>query len=166
MLIALAVAMIAVSAFKTIGTRFGDLPRTLPAPSLPDISLARIRALLPDAIAFALLGAIESLLSAVVADGMTGRCHRSNCELVGQGFANIASAFFGGTCVTGTIAWTATNVRSGAHGPIAGMRFIITGTSQRHRKLLSAAGVRPPDAEFADSIDMAMEVLRKTSRSA
>jgi sulfate permease, SulP family len=76
---------------------------------------------LPDAIAFALLGAIESLLSAVVADGMTGRRHRSNCELVGQGFANIASALFGGICVTGTIARTATNVRAGARSPISGM---------------------------------------------
>jgi SulP family sulfate permease len=76
---------------------------------------------LPDAIAFALLGAIESLLSAVVADGMTGRRHRSNCELVAQGVANIASGVFGGICVTGTIARTATNVRAGARGPVAGM---------------------------------------------
>jgi SulP family sulfate permease len=76
---------------------------------------------LPDAIAFALLGAIESLLSAVVADGMTGRRHRSNCELVAQGFANIGSALFGGICVTGTIARTATNVRAGARGPVSGM---------------------------------------------
>ena len=80
-----------------------------------------MRAVLPDAIAFALLGAIESLLSAVVADGMTGRRHRSNCELVAQGFANIGSALFGGICVTGTIARTATNVRAGARGPVSGM---------------------------------------------
>jgi sulfate permease, SulP family len=72
-------------------------------------------------LAFTLLGAIESLLSAVVADGMTGRRHRSNCELVAQGVANIGSALFGGFCVTGTIARTATNVRAGAHGPVAGM---------------------------------------------
>jgi SulP family sulfate permease len=72
-------------------------------------------------VAFALLGAIESLLSAVVADGMTGRRHRSNCELVAQGVANIGSALFGGFCATGTIARTATNVRAGARGPIAGM---------------------------------------------
>jgi SulP family sulfate permease len=76
---------------------------------------------LPDAIAFALLGSIESLLSAVVADGMTGRRHRSNCELVAQGFANIGAALFGGICVTGTIARTATNVRAGARGPVSGM---------------------------------------------
>ena len=84
-------------------------------------SLEKARAVLPDAIAFALLGAIESLLSAVVADGMTGRRHRSNCELVAQGFANIGSALFGGICVTGTIARTATNVRAGARSPISGM---------------------------------------------
>jgi SulP family sulfate permease len=77
--------------------------------------------MLPAALSFALLGSIESLLSAVVADSMTGRRHRSNCELVAQGVANIASALFGGICVTGTIARTATNVRAGAHGPIAGM---------------------------------------------
>ena len=106
---------------ETIGTRFGGIPRQLPWPALPAFSLEKARAVLPDAIAFALLGAIESLLSAVVADGMTGRRHRSNCELVAQGFANIGSALFGGICVTGTIARTATNVRAGARGPVSGM---------------------------------------------
>jgi SulP family sulfate permease len=106
---------------ETIGTRFGGIPRALPSPAWPLFSLEKARAVLPDAIAFALLGAIESLLSAVVADGMTGRRHRSNCELVAQGFANIGSALFGGICVTGTIARTATNVRAGARGPVAGM---------------------------------------------
>jgi len=106
---------------ETIGTRFGGIPRTLPWPALPDFSLDKIRAVLPDAIAFALLGSIESLLSAVVADGMTGRRHRSNCELVAQGFANVGSAVFGGIPVTGTIARTATNIRAGAHGPVSGM---------------------------------------------
>lgn len=110
---------------ETIGTRFGGIPRTLPLPALPDISLTKLQAVLPDAIAFALLGAIESLLSAVVADGMTGRRHRSNCELVGQGFANLGSALFGGICVTGTIARTATNVRAGARGPVAGMLHAV-----------------------------------------
>jgi SulP family sulfate permease len=105
----------------TIGTKFGGVPRTLPAPSLPVFDLAKMRAVLPDAIAIALLGAIESLLSAVVADGMSGRKHRSNCELVAQGAANIAAVTFGGMCVTGTIARTATNVRAGAHGPVAGI---------------------------------------------
>ncbi len=124
-LIAVIVAAVAAWALalpvETIGTRFGGIPDTLPSPALPDLSLAKVRAVLPDAIAFALLGAIESLLSAVVADGMTGRRHRSNCELVGQGIANIGSALFGGICVTGTIARTATNIRAGAHGPVAGI---------------------------------------------
>jgi SulP family sulfate permease len=125
MLIAVAVSAAATAALQlpveTIGTKFGGIPSTLPWPSLPEISLARVEEVLPSAIAFTLLGSIESLLSAVVADGMTGRRHRSNCELVAQGVANIGSALFGGICVTGTIARTATNVRAGAHGPVAGM---------------------------------------------
>jgi len=117
---ALAVWLLALPV-ETIGTKFGGIPRSLPMPHLPDLSLARIEAVLPAALSFALLGAIESLLSAVVADSMTGRRHRSNCELVAQGAANIASSLFGGICVTGTIARTATNVRAGARGPVAGM---------------------------------------------
>jgi SulP family sulfate permease len=109
----------------TIGTRFGGVPQTLPAPVFPAFDLAKIRLLLPDAFAVALLGSIESLLSAVVADGMSGRRHRSNCELVAQGVANITAVIFGGMLVTGTIARTATNVRSGARGPIAGMLHAI-----------------------------------------
>jgi SulP family sulfate permease len=105
----------------TIETRFGGIPGGLPAPQLPSFSLEKVQAVLPDAIAFTLLGTIESLLSAVVADGMTGRRHRSNCELVAQGVANMGSALFGGLCVTGTIARTATNVRAGAQGPVSGM---------------------------------------------
>jgi sulfate permease, SulP family len=124
-LIAVVVAAVATWALtlpvETIGTRFGGIPRQLPWPAWPVFSLEKARAVLPDAISFALLGAIESLLSAVVADGMTGRRHRSNCELVAQGFANIGSALFGGICVTGTIARTATNVRAGARSPISGM---------------------------------------------
>ena len=106
---------------ETIGSRFGGIPRTLPLPSIPDVTFAKIIAVLPDAISFTLLGAIESLLSAVVADGMSGRRHRSSMELMGQGLANIGSALFGGICVTGTIARTATNVRSGAVSPLSGM---------------------------------------------
>ncbi|GGH54040.1 STAS domain-containing protein [Frigidibacter albus] len=106
---------------ETIGSRFGALPRVLPVPSLPDLSGDALLAALPYAASFALLGAIESLLSAVVADGMSGRQHRSNGELVAQGVANIGSALFGGFCVTGTIARTATNVRSGSRGPVSGM---------------------------------------------
>jgi SulP family sulfate permease len=109
----------------TIGARFGDMPRTPPAPHLPDLSPARVAALLPSAVSFALLGGIESLLSAVVADSMSGRRHRSNVELVAQGAANVASSVFGGICVTGTIARTATNVRTGARGPVAGMLHAV-----------------------------------------
>jgi sulfate permease, SulP family len=125
MLIAVALASVVAWLFglpvDTIGTRFGGIPQSLPAPMLPALSLAKITAVLPAALSFALLGAIESLLSAVVADSMTGRRHRSNCELVAQGIANIAAGLFGGFCVTGTIARTATNVRSGARGPVSGM---------------------------------------------
>ncbi|OAF16297.1 SulP family inorganic anion transporter [Bradyrhizobium neotropicale] len=110
---------------ETIGTRFGGIPRELPSPALPAFSLEKAKAVLPDAIAFALLAAIESLLSAVVADGMTGRRHRSNCELVAQGVANIGSALFGGVCVTGLIARTATNIRAGGRSPLAGMLHSI-----------------------------------------
>src|SRR5262249_34964254 len=105
----------------TIGSRFGGIPSMLPAPSLPDFSLAKMQAVLPDALAIALLGSIESLLSAVVADGLTGRRHRSNCELVAQGVANIGSVLFGGMPATGLIARTATNIRARARGPIAGI---------------------------------------------
>jgi sulfate permease, SulP family len=125
MLIAVAAASLAAYALslpvETIGTRFGGIPRTLPFPALPGFSLDKVMAVAPEALSFALLGAIESLLSAVVADGMSGRRHRSNCELVAQGYANMGSALFGGFCVTGTIARTATNVRARAHGPVSGM---------------------------------------------
>ncbi len=111
---------------ETIASRFGAIPSGLPAPSFPDLSLARVAAVFPDAFAFFLLGAIESLLSATVANSMTGRRHRANCELTGQGAANIATALFGGMVVTGTIARTATNIRAGAHGPVAGMLHSIS----------------------------------------
>ena len=109
----------------TIGTRFGGIPHSLPLPQLPGFSLAKVQEVFPAALSFALLGSIESLLSAVVADSMTGRRHRSNCELVAQGFANIASALFGGICVTGTIARTATNIRAGARGSVSGMLHAV-----------------------------------------
>ena len=125
MLIAVTLAALLAWALKlpveTIGSRFGGIPRGLPAPSLPRIDTAALLAALPAAISFTLLGAVESLLSAKVADRMTGRVHRSNMELVAQGLANIASALFGGICVTGTIARTATNVRAGARTPVSGM---------------------------------------------
>ncbi len=129
MLIAVAGAAVATALFdlevETIGSVFGGIPQSVPMPSLPEISLDKMQAVLPAAIAFALLGSIESLLSAVVADGMTGRRHRSNCELVAQGVANIGSALFGGICVTGTIARTATNVRAAAHGPVSGILHAV-----------------------------------------
>jgi SulP family sulfate permease len=106
---------------ETIGDRFGDLPHGLPAPGLPDLSWPLILACLPAAVSFTLLGGLESLLSAKVADALTGRVHRSNMELVAQGLANVASAAFGGIAVTGTIARTAANIRAGARGPVAGI---------------------------------------------
>lgn len=129
----LLIAVIAASLFAaalslpvaTIGSRFGGIPSSLPTPALPTFSIEKLIAVLPDAVSFTLLGAIESLLSAVVADGMTGRRHRSSMELIAQGIANIGSAIFGGICVTGTIARTATNVRSGGTGPVAGMLHAV-----------------------------------------
>jgi sulfate permease, SulP family len=114
---------------ETIATRFGGIPHGLPAPVVPVITQARLWQLLPSAISLAVLGSIESLLSAVVADTMKGRKHRSNAELVAQGIANMGSALFGGIMATGTIARTATNVRAGAHGPVAGIlhaAFLLT----------------------------------------
>jgi SulP family sulfate permease len=109
----------------TIGSRFGNLPRGLPMPSLPLVTIPLVLQLLPTALSFTLLGGVESLLSAKVADSMTGRRHRSNMELVAQGIANIASALFGGISVTGTIARTATNVRAGASSPLSGMMHAL-----------------------------------------
>jgi SulP family sulfate permease len=125
MLIAVILCALVVALFHlpvaTIGSRFGALPNLPPMPALPVLDRDHLVAALPFALSFTLLGAIESLLSAVVADGMSGARHRSNAELLGQGVANIGSALFGGFCVTGTIARTATNVRAGSHGPVSGM---------------------------------------------
>jgi SulP family sulfate permease len=106
---------------ETIGSRFGEISAGLPRPTLPPISLAAVRELAGPAFAIAALGAIESLLSAVVADGMIGGRHRSNMELVAQGLANIVSPLFGGMPATGAIARTATNIKSGGRTPIAGI---------------------------------------------
>lgn len=110
---------------ETIASRFGELPRSLPLPHWPAMPLALVWQVLPVALSFTLLGAVESLLSARVADGMTGRKHRSNMELVAQGVANIASATFGGISVTGTIARTAANVRAGAYSPVSGLLHAV-----------------------------------------
>ena len=113
---------------ETILSRFGEIPRTLPAPGLPEftISLPEWHTIIPDAITIAFLAGIESLLSAVVADGMAGTRHKSNCELVGQGIANIGSVFFGGIPATGAIARTATNIKTGGKTPVAGMIHALT----------------------------------------
>ncbi len=105
----------------TIASRFGGIPSALPAAHLPALNWETARALLPSAFTIFMLGGIESLLSAVVADGMTGRRHRSNNELVAQGLANIASAVMGGMPATGAIARTATSIRAGARTPLAGI---------------------------------------------
>lgn len=105
----------------TIGSRYGAIPSSLPAPKLPDFRLSTIRALFPTAVSIAVLAAIESLLSAVVADGMTGDKHDSDTELIGQGIANIVSPLFGGIPATGAIARTATNIKNGGRTPVAGI---------------------------------------------
>jgi SulP family sulfate permease len=129
MLIAVVVVSIAATLFdfpvETVGTKFGGLPGGFPTPYFPVLSIERVIELLPVSMSFTLLGGIESLLSAKVADSMTGRHHRSNMELIAQGLANIASSFFGGISVTGTIARTATNIRAGARSPIAGVLHAV-----------------------------------------
>jgi sulfate permease, SulP family len=106
---------------ETIGTRFGGIPAQLPRLTIPHIPFERTRELFPSAFTIAFLAGVESLLSAVVADGMIGGRHRSNCELVAQGTANVASALFSGLPATGALARTATNIRAGARSPVAGM---------------------------------------------
>jgi SulP family sulfate permease len=124
------IALVAVTAIQaifhfsgvaTIGSAFGGIPRSLPSLSLPSLDMARVLSLVGPAFTIALLGAIESLLSAVVADGMAGTRHDSNQELIGQGIANIISPLFGGFAATGAVARTATNIRNGATSPLAGI---------------------------------------------
>ena len=110
----------------TIFSRFGELPSGLPTPSIPHVSIARISELLPSAFLIAFLAAVESLLSAIVADRMIGGSHRSGAELLAQGAANIVSPLFGGLPATGAIARTATNVRAGGRTPVAGIVHAIT----------------------------------------
>ncbi|MDP9513971.1 SulP family inorganic anion transporter [Pseudomonas protegens] len=109
----------------TIGSAFGGIPQGLPTLQLPEISLPRILDLIGPAFAIAMLGAIESLLSAVVADGMAGTRHDSNQELIGQGIANLATPLFGGFAATGAIARTATNIRNGGSSPLAGITHAV-----------------------------------------
>ena len=110
----------------TIGSAFGGIPQGLPKLGLPDITLSRVIELIGPAFAIAMLGAIESLLSAVVADGMAGTKHDPNQELIGQGIANLAVPLFGGFAATGAIARTATNIRNGGTGPLAGITHALT----------------------------------------
>ena len=128
-LIAILVTTIAAIALhlpvETIGSRFGNIPSHFPAPAVPRLDMNTIKNLLRPAFAIALLGGIESLLSAVVADGMIGGNHKSNMELVAQGTANVVSAIFGGIPATGAIARTATNVKNGGRTPIAGIIHAI-----------------------------------------
>lgn len=130
-LIALILATVLQSVFHfsdvaTIGSMFGGIPQGLPVFELPDISISRITELAIPAFTIAMLGAIESLLSAVVADGMSGSQHNSNRELVGQGIANILAPLFGGFAATGAIARTATNIRNGGNSPLAGIIHAFT----------------------------------------
>ncbi|AQP37691.1 SulP family inorganic anion transporter [Vibrio anguillarum] len=111
---------------RTIGSAFGGIPQGLPEFSLPEVSFSQIILLIGPAFAIAMLGAIESLLSAVVADGMAGTKHNSNQELVGQGIANIVAPLFGGIAATGAIARTATNIRNGGTSPLSGVVHSLT----------------------------------------
>lgn len=121
LLIGTAVVQIFQLPVDTIGSKFGEIPSTLPSPVFPQIDFAIIRNLIEPATTIALLAAIESLLSAVVADGMIGGRHRSNMELVAQGVANVVTPLFGGIPATGAIARTATNIKNGGRTPVAGM---------------------------------------------
>ena len=130
-LVAMVVATVIQSIFQfpgvaTIGSAFGGIPQGLPTLSLPEVTLPRIIELIGPAFAIAMLGAIESLLSAVVADGMAGTRHDSNQELIGQGIANLFSPLFGGFAATGAIARTATNIRNGGNSPLAGLVHALT----------------------------------------
>ena len=121
-----AIVALAPLSVDTIFSRFGALPSTLPMPAFPEISIERIIELLPSALVIAFLASVESLLSAMVADKMIGGHHRPNAEVFAQGFANIASALFGGLPATGAIARTATNVRAGGKTPVAGIVHALT----------------------------------------
>lgn len=111
---------------ETIGSRYGSIPASLPLPSMPEISPSAITRLFPTAVSIAMLAAIESLLSASVADGMTGTKHDSNTELIAQGIANILSPIFGGIPATGAVARTATNIKNGGKTPVAGIIHSVT----------------------------------------
>ncbi len=129
-LVAIVIATVGISLFhlpvETVGSKFGHIQSTLPHPTIPHLDYLTIKTLVQPAFTIALLGGIESLLSAVVADSMIGGNHRSNTELIAQGIANIGSSLFGGIPATGAIARTATNIRNGGRTPIAGMMHAVT----------------------------------------
>lgn len=153
---------------ETIGSRFGTLPRVLPAPSFPDLDWGTIRELISPAFTIALLAGIESLLSATVADGMMGTRHRSNMELVAQGVGNIGSVIFGGLPATGAIARTATNVKSGGRTPMAGIIHAATllvimiafAPLARHIPLAALSGILMIVAYNMSEIDQFRSILR------
>lgn len=126
LIVSTAIVQIAGIDVETVGSRFGTLNATIPAPVMPHLGIADLTALVTPAFSIALLGAVESLLSAVVADGMIGSRHRANMELVAQGVANIVTPLFGGIPATGAIARTATNVRNGGRTPVAGIIHAVT----------------------------------------
>jgi SulP family sulfate permease len=129
-LLAIVATSVLVAAFDldvlTIGAKFGEIPSSFPAPRIPAFSLDLARSMFQPALTIALLAGIESLLSAVVADGMTGHRHRSNMELIAQGASNIVGPMFGGIPSTGALARTATNVRNGARSPVASIVHALT----------------------------------------
>jgi SulP family sulfate permease len=151
LLLATAAAAIFRLPIESIGSKFGGIPQGFPHLTLPNFHTEHILPLLPSAFTVALLAAVESLLSAVVADGMSGDHHNSNVELVAQGFANIASPLFGGIPATGAIARTATNIRSGALTPVAGMIHALT--------LLAILLVAAPLARFVPLATLAAVLL-------
>ena len=126
LVLATAVTALAAPGVETIGSRFGGIPHSLPAMAFPDLSVENLRRLLPPAITIALLGALESLLCAVVADQMTSDHHDPNQELMGQGIANFVAPLFGGFAATGTIARTSANIRNGAQTPVSGVVHALT----------------------------------------
>lgn len=176
-LVALLAATAAVAVFdipvETIGSRFGAIPAGMPMPRIPRVESAMLADLVSPAVSIALLAAIESLLSAVVADGMTGRRHRSNAELVAQGVANLASPLFGGIPATGAIARTATNVKAGGRTPIAGIIhaltvlvvLVVAGKWVALVPMAALAGILLVVAYNMSELHLFQHVLRSTTRS-
>ena len=158
---------------ETVGHKFGEVKTTIPDILFPTVTLARLQALLPSALTIAFLAGIESLLSAVVADGMTGNRHRSNAELLSQGFANIMSAITGGLPATGAIARTATNIRAGAKTPMAGilhatlllLMLLVAGKLTAYIPLATLAAILMVVAWNMAEIDRVIRLFRFSATS-